>query len=339
MLMSGVVMALMLAQGAAPRSLPPQTDETVPVQRGARLLVNNFAGDVIVHTWDKDSVHVTARHQARTRVNIGPGSAGLTISASASRGPQGSVDYDITAPVWMPIRVEGTYNFVTVDGAQAEVYANTVRGDVIIKGGSGVVTAKSVEGEVHVDGARGKVIVSSVNEKITITDTSGDITADSVNGAMTMTGIDSRSVDASTVNGDIVYEGRIQDGGRYSFGTHNGNLLLGLPDTVNATFSIRTYQGSFSTDLPLEGVSRADLQRGRRVTTALGNGSADVTLETFGGAIRLRRGSAGRARGRGPRQREAANPASAAFPAAAANARSRRAGPGIAPLPVGHPET
>jgi putative adhesin len=296
MTLTTLALTLLLAQGATPRTGPPQTDETVPVQRGARLLINNFAGDVVIHTWDRDAVHVTARHQARTRVTIRPGAAGLNVSASGSMGPQGSVDYDITAPAWMPVRVEGTYNFVTVDGAQNEVFVNTVRGDVTIKGGSGVVTAKSVEGEVHVEAARGKISVSSVNEKVVIADTSGEITAESINGAVTMTGIDSKSVDASTVNGDIVFEGKLLDGGHYSFGTHNGNLLLGLPDNVNATFTIRTYQGSFSTDLPLEGVSRADLQRGRRVTTTLGSGSADVSLETFGGAIRLRKGSAGRAR-------------------------------------------
>ena len=123
--------------------------------------------------------------------------------------------------------------------------------------------------------------VSSVNEKIKITDTSGDITAESINGAITMTGIDSKSVEASTVNGTIVYEGKLADGGRYTFGTHNGDLLLGVPENANATFTIRTYQGSFSTDLPLAGVSRADLERGRRGVTTLGNGSADVSLETF----------------------------------------------------------
>ena len=74
--------------------------------------------------------------------------------------------------------------------------------------------------------------------------------------------------------------------------------VLGVPENANATFTIRTYQGSFSTDLPLEGVSRADIQRGRRVTTTLGNGSADVSLESFGGSIRVRRGSAARTRGR-----------------------------------------
>lgn len=294
MFLTAIAIALTLTQPATRQT--PQTDETVAVQRGGRLAINNFAGEVIVRTWDRDAVRVVARHQARTQVRIRPGSAGLSISASGSHGPQGSVDYEITAPAWMPVRVEGTYNFVTIDGAQAEVFANTVRGDVIIKGGTGVVTAKSVEGEVQVDGARGKINVSSVNEKIRIANTTGDITAETVNGGITMTGIDSRSVDASSVNGTIVYEGTLGDGGHYSFGTHNGDILLGLPDGANATFTIRTYSGSFSSEFTLEGYNRGDAQRGRRVTATLGKGSADVSLESFGGSIRLRKGTVARPR-------------------------------------------
>jgi hypothetical protein len=49
----------------------------------------------------------------------------------------------------------------------------------------------------------------------------------------------------------------------------------------------------------MPGVNGADIQRGKRVVTTLGNGSADVSLETFGGSIRVRRGTAAaRARGR-----------------------------------------
>ena len=300
MLITGLLMALTLAQATAPvgHQEAPKTDETVPVQKGTRLTINNFAGEVIIHTWDKDSVHVVARHQSRTKVIIRPNAAGLSIQAAGTMGPQGSVDYDITAPAWMAIKVEGTYNFVTMEGVQGEVFANTVRGDIVIKGGTGTITAKSVEGEVQVEGARGKVNVSSVNERIRITDTSGEIMAESINGGITMTGIDSKSVEASTVNGNIIYEGKLVDGGRYSFGTHNGDLSLGVPENANATFTIRTYQGSFSTDLPLPGVSRTDIQRGRRVVTTLGNGSADVSLETFGGSIRVRRGTAARPHGR-----------------------------------------
>lgn len=301
MIGTALVVALTLAQAQAaptPRPTAPQTDETVAVQKGGRLNVNNFAGEVILKTWDKDSLHVVARHHPRARVNIRQVTGGVNITSSGSMGPA-SVDYEITAPAWMPVRIEGTYNFVTIEGAQAEVYANTVRGDVIIRGGTGVVTAKSVEGEVDIQGARGKVTVSSVNEKIRIADTSGEISAEAVNGNITMTGIDSKSVDASTVNGNVVYEGKVVDGGHYAFSTHNGDITLGLSESTNATFSLRTYQGNVSTDFTLAGFDRNQAQRGRRVTATLGNGSADVSLETFGGEIRLRKGSVTRpSRGR-----------------------------------------
>jgi DUF4097 and DUF4098 domain-containing protein YvlB len=301
MLGTALVLALTLAQAQAapaPRQSAPQTDETVAVQKGTRLNVNNFAGEVLLKTWDKDSLHVVARHQARARVNIRQVTGAVNITSSGAMGPS-SVDYEITAPAWMPVRIEGTYNFVTIEGAQAEVFANTVRGDVVIRGGTGVITAKSVEGEVDIHGARGKVTVSSVNETVKIADSTGEITAETVNGDITMTGIDSKSVDASTVNGDIVYEGKIADGGHYAFNTHNGDISLGLPDNANATFSLRTYNGSVSTDFTLTGFDRSQAHRGRRVTATLGNGSADVSLETFGGAIRLRKGSVTRpSRGR-----------------------------------------
>jgi DUF4097 and DUF4098 domain-containing protein YvlB len=293
------VLAVTLAQTPAHQQPPPATDQTVPAERGGRLTINNFAGEVIIHSWDKDTIHVVARHQSRTKVNIRPGASGVSISASGSMGPQGSVDYEITAPGWMPVKVEGQFNFVTIDGVQAEVSASSVRGDITIKGGTGFVTAKTIEGEIAVEGARGKVNVSSVNQGIKISDTSGDITADSVNGPITMTGIQSKSVEATTTNGNITYEGTLADGGMYTFTTHNGDLSLGVPETSSATFTVRTYNGEFRTDLPLEGMSREDMRRGKRVTMTLGKGSADVTLESFSGSIRVRKGTAARPRGRG----------------------------------------
>jgi DUF4097 and DUF4098 domain-containing protein YvlB len=292
-------LAFVLAQ-AAPSTTPhqaPQTDDTVAVQRGTRLAITNLAGEVVIHGWDKDSVHITARHQPRMHVAIHNATSALTISASGSMGPAGSVDYDISAPSWMNVRVEGTYDFITIEGMHGEIFANTVRGDVSVKGGSGFITAKSVDGTVKVDGARGKLVVSAVREDITVKDSTGEISADAVNGGISLTGVNATSVDATSINGTIVYEGSIADGGHYSFESHNGDLLLGLAESPNATFNVRTYQGSFSTEF---GPSpRPDAwERGRRMTLTTGNGSADITLESFGGAIRIRHGEAGQTHGR-----------------------------------------
>ena len=112
---------------------PPQTDQTISVTRGARLTVNNFAGEVVIKAWDRDQVRVQARHVPRAKVNIRQ--TGTAVVVNSETHGAVSVDYEINAPAWMPIKVEGTFNFVTVEGSQSDVSAETVRGDVVIKGG------------------------------------------------------------------------------------------------------------------------------------------------------------------------------------------------------------
>lgn len=270
-----------------PDTRPPETDQSVPVARGARLTVNNFAGEVVIKTWDRDQLRVQARHTARAKVNIRQ--TATVVAITADTHGTASVDYEITAPAWMAVKVEGTYNFVTVEGAQNEVSAETVRGDVVIKGGTGTVTAKSIQGEVIVEGARGRINVSSVNEGIRVSGASGDITAETTNGHISLTKVTSSNVDVTTVNGNITFDGPVTDKGRYRFTTHNGNITAGVPDDANVAFMVRTYNGEFATSLNVTGPPRSEARRGRRITYTLGNGSAEMEMETFGGSIRVRR--------------------------------------------------
>ena len=270
------------------RSRPPDSDQTVSVSRGARLTVDNFAGEVIVKTWERDQLRVQARHQSRTKIYVRPGPATVSVRSQSSGAPA-SVDYEITAPAWMAMKIEGTFNFITVEGAQAEVSVSTVRGDVIIRGGAGTITAKSIEGEVIIEGARGRVTAGSVNQGIRITGVSGDISADTNNGSIILTGITSSNVELTTVNGQVVYEGAVADRGRYRFTTHNGHITATIPESSNVTFSVRSYSGSFSSQHDVKGPPAEEVRRGRRTNYVLGNGSAEMEMESFGGHIRVRR--------------------------------------------------
>ncbi len=283
------------APGEARQSRAPQTDQTVPATRGMRLVIDNYAGEVVVRAWDKDAVRVQARHNTRTRVNVRSTSSGITVESVSINGPSGSVDYEITAPNWLSVKIEGQYDLVTIEGIQAEVSVETVRGDIILKG-TGPATAKTIEGEIQVEGARGKLTLSSVNEDINVTGASGDVGADTTNGSITLTRMDSSNVEVTTVNGDVTYEGSLSDRGHYSFTSHNGDITLTVPETGNATFNVRTYHGEFGTSLPLKGPNPSQVRQGRRVAYTLGNGSAEVEVESFGGEIRLRRAGDGRTR-------------------------------------------
>lgn len=283
--MAAAASAAAAQERPAPRS--PDTDQTVTVARDARLTIENFAGEVVIRTWDRDAVRVLARHSSRVKVSIRNSPSVVSVSSGGGHGPA-SVDYEITAPASMPVTIDGVYNFVNIEGAQAEVSATTVRGDIHVKGGTGFVTAKSIEGQVIVDGARGRISAESVNEGVRITGSSGDIVATTTNGDITMMNVEAKSVEADTVNGDITLEGGLA-GGRFRFTTHNGDITLSVPETASATFNVRTYNGSFRTNLPLKGDAPADAQRGRRVTFTLGSGATEVNIETFQGSVRIQR--------------------------------------------------
>ncbi len=265
----------------------PQTDRTVTVAKGTRLSVSNDAGEVVLRTWDRDSLRVQASHSAHVTVDIQTTGTVMTVRSRASGGPAGGVDYEITAPAWLPVKVSGQFLYIGIEGAQNEVSAETVRGDIVVKGGSGFVTAKSIDGEVIVEDAKGRINVSSVNEGIRITGAIGEVTADSTNGDIMLTKVDAKSLEVTSVNGDVRYEGTIGSGGQYRFSTHNGDITMVLPETTNATFTVRTYSGDFSSNLPTKVVG--EVRRGRRTTYILGSGGVEVELESFGGTIRLRR--------------------------------------------------
>ena len=264
------------------------TDQTVNVAKGVKLDVNNFAGDVIVKVWDRDAVRVEATHTDRETVDIKQGEQVLTVRARSTRGgPPRSIDYTLTVPKWMAITVGGNYADVNMDGVGGDVTVDTQRGDIKVVGGSGFVSLKSIQGEITLEKAKGRVEVRAINEGIHLADISADLSAESTNGSIILDRIDSSNVDLYTVNGNISYDGPIKDKGLYRLTTHNGLIAMPVADKANATLTVRTYNGGIRSTFTLPGDSAE--RRNKRMTLTLGNGSAHVELESFGGTISLRR--------------------------------------------------
>jgi DUF4097 and DUF4098 domain-containing protein YvlB len=159
---------------------------------------------------------------------------------------------------------------------------------VTLKGGAGVVSLKSIEGEILVEDARGKLKLDTVNEGISIRGAAGDITATTINGDIRMLGMKAASLEATTVNGDIIYEGAVADG-FYRCSTHNGDITLALPENASASVSVRTYQGDMRSSFPIAADAGEAPRRGRRQTFTLGNGAAQIEMESFGGDVRIRK--------------------------------------------------
>ena len=262
------------------------TDTTVTVKPGTRLELNNFGGMIAVTTWSRNAVRISAEHSSRTEITIETSDPTLEIQASHRRGIPTSVDYQLTVPKWMALELSGVSTDMSIENSEGEISVESVQGEVSVTGGTKKVTANSVEGEVRIMGASGRIECSSVNGAVHIVRSTGPVIASSVNGEIVLDRIDSDDVEASTVNGTVTYEGLIKNGGSYRFSTHNGDVDVTVPERVNATVSVATFSGEFSSGFPIQ---LSETKHGRRFNFTLGNGGARIELESFQGGIRLRR--------------------------------------------------
>ena len=268
----------------------PRTDQTVDVAKGTRLVLRNNAGEVTVRSWDRDQVRVQATHSERETIDIQTADSTLRIRGRASRGPSNLIDYQVTVPRWMPVDLGGTYLESTIEGTTAEVTVETVHGNVRVVGGSGAIGLRSVEGTIIVEKASGKVKATTVNEGIQLLNVSGDMSAETTNGDISIENAQTSSLEASTVNGDVTFNGTIRDSGVYRLTTHGGDIRVGLGGAANATVFVRTFQGDFGADFPIQLPEGQTPRSGsKRFNFTLGNGSARIELQSFNGDIVLAR--------------------------------------------------
>jgi hypothetical protein len=273
------LLAPALPQGAG-------TDTTISVSQGTRLRIENQGGDIVVHGWDKNQVRIQASHNRRTHVNVRLTGAVLSLEAGAERGPANMVDYELTVPSWMPLKLGGMYATVSVDGSRAPIEVETLEGDITVKGGAETVKLGSVQGKIVVSGVRGRLELNSVSEDIEASDIQGDIVAETVSGDLILRNIVAKSVEVESVSGELYFDGRIMDAGHYSLLTHSGEIYFAVAEGSNASVSTAIGSGEVKASFGLPASERPSR---RRQTYRLGNGSASVELETFSGDINLLR--------------------------------------------------
>ena len=263
---------------------------TTPARPNARVEIENYSGDVTVRGWDRNSVRVITRRGRSDRLEVDGSESSVRINVRTDAGKPTALDFDVTVPVGASVNVHGVYLNITMEGTRGEIKAETVQGDIDVRGGSGFVSLQSVQGSITLDGARGRIDVDATNESVRLANLSGEISVNSVNRSITMERIESSNVEATSINGDIFYDGTIREKGRYRFATHNGGLRVGIPESVSAVVTVITYQGSFESCFP---ITVPQLRERRRMSFTLGSGSAGLDLESFQGSIRIcRPGSA-----------------------------------------------
>jgi DUF4097 and DUF4098 domain-containing protein YvlB len=260
------------------------TDTTFEVNPNALLSIRNHAGEIIIRAWDRSQVRLEASHSSADKVKFFQSESAVKIKSETRHGHPDVVDYELTIPRTMAVDLWGFQSDISVDGVRNGLQVETMSGDIELRDVEGEISLRSVEGDIQVMRGKGSLEINCIEGEISILEFEGELYAESIDGDIVLEGISSDKIEAKTVDGDVSYDGSINDGGRYRLTTHDGDVMVTMPTNANATVSVATFDGEFMAEFPiqLEGA-----EANRRFNFVLGDGSAKVELHSFDGDIQL----------------------------------------------------
>jgi hypothetical protein len=263
--------------------------EAPPGQAGTPdLNLTTFDGAIDIRGWDRPEVRVEIEKRGSQKALLDQ----IEVIAD-QKGNQ------IVVEARRPSSKKYAFGMLETMSRNAKLTASVPAGsNLMLATGNGNITIERVKGRIELrtgDGA------------INGLDIGGDISARTDDGNVRMESIDGRC-DVVTGDGAITIGGRldllrartsdgaltlkIQPNSRvsetWSLQTDEGNIVMYLPDDMNADIDAETSSGSAKAESAL--LSKADLDRERHTLRGtLGNGGAIVRLRTSDGSIVLKR--------------------------------------------------
>lgn len=282
-----------LAQAATP------IDETRALDPTADVSLDNVKGRILVEVWDRHEIHIGGF--------LGEGVEGLEIEGDADdlqvrvKYPEGGGWFGLGRKhsdeselrVTLPARVALTVDAVSADvevrglaGRSLEI--DNVSGDVIVDTTADAVDIDSVSGDVTVKAQSRTVALESVNGDLVLTGSVRErIAVESVSGDIRVgSEAPSQSVRADVVSGDIELRTPLAGGGRLRAESLSGDLEVSLPAGTSARLKASTFSGNLRSDAG--SVIKPEVGPGASLDTVLGDGAADIDLETFSGNLTIR---------------------------------------------------
>jgi len=265
-------------------------DTAFAVRPGTRLEVQNLAGEIVVHTWSRDEVSVSAGG-APSDMEVAFRAGVVTVRSRTRGAPQGHGRHAISIPTWMALEVRAHQADVRVSGLRAPLTVESRVGDITVDGGRDRIALTALGGAIRLRRAQGTVEIRSVASTVEASDIRGSLRIATTGGNVMLDAIRANLVAVRTVSGRIEYRGQVEPHSRYQFATHDGEVSVTLPEARPVTLRVDRYRAAFSSELPSLRAPNDSARRFQR--THLGvpghSGSAHVLIESFSGPVRLRR--------------------------------------------------
>ncbi len=257
-----------------------------------RVDIFNTAGSITVEGWSSNKVEVSGelgQNVEELIVERDKDRIDIKVKVPRKNSRRIASDLKIKVPEKSFIDVSGVSADIVVAGVAGEQRLHTVSGDVVTEALGGDIGVESVSGDIEIERGKGdnETGASTVSGDITVSGLSGYLDIEAVSGDITIDAGDFDRVGAETVNGDIVFRGKLRDDGKLAAESVNGDISIEFIGKVSARIDAETFNGDIDNCFGPQPQRTSRYTPGLGLSFTEGDGNGRVTLATLNGDMRI----------------------------------------------------
>lgn len=270
-------------------------NETRTAKPDGEVRVDNLAGTLKIHGWDRNEVRVTGTLGDQVeKLEITSDDSGISIRVVLPHNEHSDdcgmcADLDIEVPAASRLEVSTVSADIAAKDLTGSVQLGTVSGQLVLDSSAARVDVRSVSGDVTVAGS-GKgahVTATSVSGEVRVTGMDGALHGESVSGDVKVVNNRITGLEMSSTSGSLVFEGGLSKGGDYEFHNVSGDLDLHFGASPSAHFDVSSFSGDIDNSFGPKATRVSKYSPGMELHFTNGSGDAQVNVRSLSGEIHI----------------------------------------------------
>lgn len=279
----------------APPAASHKVDETRPAKADGEVRIDNLAGTVKIHGWDKDQVHITGTlGSVVRRLEINSDDSGISIKVVLPHNVHSDecgecADLTIDVPAGSRVEASTVSADIEARGLTGAARLGTVSGTLVLESSAARVDVHSISGDVTVSGSakNANITATSVSGGVHVTGVDGSLHAESVSGDVKVSDGHLTGAELSSTSGNLTFLGSLAKGGDYEFHNVSGDVELGLGSSTSAHFDVSSFSGDIDNSFGPRPNRVSKYSPGMELHFTNGSGDAQLSARTLSGDIRI----------------------------------------------------
>ena len=286
------LIAVFLTTLLALPAVAEEVNRTLDAASDGTVHISNIAGEVKVNGWSRNEVEVTGELGRNVEELIFERDGNrVTIKVKVPRNGGRGIESDlhIQVPEASSLDVGTVSADINVSDVRGEQRLNTVSGDINTENFGSDLAIEAVSGDIEVAGQQSdtETDVNTVSGDITLFRIAGSVEAETVSGDLIIDEGSFDRVTANAVNGDILFQAGLRDGGRFQAETVNGSVDVSFTEVVAGRFEIDTFNGKIDNCFGPKAERTSKYTPGWELSFEEGDGNACVEISTLNGSVKV----------------------------------------------------